>query len=163
MTIVVPVIIVIATVIATEALAAWVHEHVMHGWGWGWHRSHHEVTDGALEVNDLYSVVFGVFSVILFLIGSAYISFLWWVAIGLCVYGVLYYFVHDGLVHQRWPFRYVPKQGYLRRLYEAHLLHHAVHSRDGAVSFGFLFAKTPEELKAELRANSQTRAMASRS
>jgi len=30
---------------------------VMHGWGWGWHRSHHEPRRGMFEKNDLFAVV----------------------------------------------------------------------------------------------------------
>jgi beta-carotene 3-hydroxylase len=38
---------------------------------------------------------------------------------------VLYTFVHDGLVHRRFPFAGSPI-GYLKRLVQAHRLHHAV-------------------------------------
>jgi len=65
---------------------------------------------------------------------------------------VLYGFVHDGLVHQRWPFNYTPKKGYLFRLVLAHRMHHQTTEKDGAVSFGFLYAEPPERLKAELKA-----------
>ncbi len=33
---------------------------------------------------------------------------------------------------RRWPFPLQPKRGYLKRLYQAHRLHHAVAGRDGA-------------------------------
>jgi beta-carotene 3-hydroxylase len=45
----------------------------------------------------------------------------------------------------------VPRRGYLRRLIQAHRLHHAVMSRGGAVSFGFLIAPDPVALHAELK------------
>ena len=66
------------------------------------------------------------------------------------VYGILYFLVHDGMVHQRWPFRYVPRRGYLKRLVQAHRMHHAVDGRDGCVSFGFLYAPPVGELKRRL-------------
>jgi beta-carotene 3-hydroxylase len=59
--------------------------------------------------------------------------------------------VHDGLVHQRWPFRYIPRKGYLKRLYMAHRMHHAVRGREGCVSFGFLYAPPLDKLQAMLR------------
>ena len=68
------------------------------------------------------------------------------------LYGFFYFVVHDGLVHQRWPFRVTPKHGYAKRLVQAHRLHHATHGRDGAVSFGFLYAPDVRKLKAKLRA-----------
>jgi len=43
----------LSTLIAMEVFAALVHRHVMHGWGWGWHRSHHEPRTGRFERNDL--------------------------------------------------------------------------------------------------------------
>jgi len=29
-----------------EGFAWWSHRYVMHGWGWDWHRSHHEPRNG---------------------------------------------------------------------------------------------------------------------
>ena len=145
--------IVIATVIVMEFVAWWVHKYIMHSkFGWGWHQSHHVHTDGPFERNDLYSVVFSVISAVAFILGSLYWWPLWYVGLGFAVYGLLYYFVHDGLVHQRWPFNYTPKRGYLFRLVLAHRMHHHTTGRDGAVSFGFLYAENPDKLKAQLKA-----------
>ena len=36
-------------------------------------------------------------------------------------YGFLYFFVHDGLVHNRWPWRMMPRGAYLRRLVQAQM------------------------------------------
>lgn len=148
------VITVVFTVIGMEFAAAWIHKHIMHGPGWGWHKSHHVPGEGHVERNDLYSICFGVIAMGLFWAGSV-LPILWWVGVGLCVYGVIYYCVHDGLVHNRWPFRYTPRKGYLRRIYDAHHLHHAVQDKDGAVSFGFLFVAPRDELRARLN-TSQT-------
>ena len=148
----------LALVVATVAFMEWVayavHRYVMHGAsGWGWHASHHEEHDDVLEKNDLYAVVFAVVAIALFWIGAELWLPLWWIGMGVSVYGLLYFIVHDGLVHQRWPFRHVPRKGYLQRLYQAHKLHHAVEGRDGCVSFGFLYAPPVRELKAQLREN----------
>ena len=50
--------IVLVTVAGMELFAWAAHRWVMHGWGWGWHRSHHEPRGGWFEKNDLYAVVF---------------------------------------------------------------------------------------------------------
>lgn len=144
--------IVLVTVIAMEAFAYSVHRWIMHGpLGWGWHKSHHDHDhSGVFEKNDLYAAVFSVFAIGLFALGSLWWPALWWIAVGMSVYGVIYFFVHDGLVHQRWPFRAVPRRGYLRRLYQAHRLHHAVEGRDDCVSFGFVYAPPVDDLKAQL-------------
>lgn len=151
--------VVAATVVAMEGLAWLTHRYVMHGpLGWGWHRSHHEDTDGPFERNDLYAVVFTVLAGALIAVGIAGVWPLRQVGLGLMVYGILYFAVHDGMVHQRWPFRYVPRRGYLKRLVQAHRLHHAVDGRDGCVSFGFLYAPPARVLKERLKENGTLRA-----
>ena len=156
--------IVLATVLAMEAVAWAVHKYIMHGdLGWGWHESHHTHTEGPWERNDLYAVVFSILSAGLFIAGSLAFPVLWWIGVGMLVYGLLYAFVHDGLVHQRWPFEWMPKSGYLRRLVLAHRMHHHVTTKDDSVAFGFLYAENPDRLKATLKARRQTaREMAAR-
>lgn len=142
--------IVLLTVAAMEGVAWAAHKYVMHGWGWGWHKSHHEPREGVFERNDLYAVVFAGIAILLIYFyrnGGP----LLWVGVGMTVYGFLYFFVHDGITHQRWPFRYVPRNGYLKRLVQAHRLHHAVEGKEGCVSFGFIYAPPPAALKAKLK------------
>ena len=133
-----------------EMFAWWAHKYVMHGWGWDWHRDHHEPHNNTLEKNDRFGVVFGSFAIGLFIFGYYYSPFLWWVAMGITAYGAIYAFIHDGLVHQRFM-RWVPKRGYAKRLVQAHKLHHATVGKGGGVSFGFVFARDPLKLKAELK------------
>jgi beta-carotene 3-hydroxylase len=140
----VPILIVVATVAFMELFAWWAHKYIMHGWGWGWHKSHHVPHREKLEKNDLYVAVFAGLSILMF-----------WIALGTTIYGMLYFLAHDWLVHQRWPFRYVPKRGYLKRLYQAHRLHHAVNGKDGCVSFGFIWARPVDSLRSELTRNRQ--------
>ena len=132
-----------------ECFAWATHKYVMHGWGWGWHRSHHEPHGGAFEKNDLYAVTFAIFVVGLFTAGI-WSEPLWWMALGITIYGGIYAFVHDMMVHQRLGMRWVPRRGYARRLLQAHRLHHVIRGKDGAVSFGFLFAPEPARLKRQL-------------
>lgn len=148
-----PVIITIATVAFMEFFAWWAHKYIMHGWGWAWHKSHHEPHDNSLEKNDLFVVVFAGVSVVMFWIGANFWSPMFWIAAGTAIYGILYFMAHDGLVHKRWPFRFVPRSGYLKRLYQAHRLHHAVKGKDGCVSFGFIWAPPVQDLKEKLQQN----------
>ena len=151
-----PILIVLSTVLAMEWVAWASHKYVMHGFGWGWHRDHHEPHDNLLEKNDLYALVGAAISIGFFAVGSPLVmgADAWWpgtwIGLGVLFYGVIYTLVHDGLVHQRY-FRWVPKRGYARRLVQAHKLHHATVSREGGVSFGFVFVRDPAALKADLR------------
>ena len=148
--------IVVVTVIAMEFYAWALHKYVMHGFGWGWHRDHHEPHDNMLERNDLYALVGAAISISLFALGSERVmgADAWepatWFGLGVLIYGVIYTLVHDGLVHQRY-FRWVPKSGYAKRLVQAHKLHHATIGKEGGVSFGFVLARSPAKLKADLK------------
>jgi beta-carotene 3-hydroxylase len=147
--------IVLATAAAMEVVAWAVHRYVMHGWGWAWHRSHHEPHDSLLEANDLYAVLFAGLALALIVFAQAEFGPLYWIGVGMTLYGFLYFVVHDGLVHQRWPFRMRPRNPYLKRLVQAHRLHHAVKGKDGCVSFGFLYAPPVRALKETLRARGE--------
>jgi len=139
--------------IGMEAVAWATHRYVMHGPLWALHRSHHEPRAGRFELNDLFAFWFAGLAVALFWAGAAFgFGWLWWAGAGATAYGAVYAFVHDGIVHQRFGFRWVPQRGYARRLLQAHRLHHAVPGRDGAVSFGFLWAPDVRRLKARLAA-----------
>ncbi|MEP2735869.1 MAG: sterol desaturase family protein [Erythrobacter sp.] len=148
--------IVLASIAAMEWVAWAGHKYVMHGWGWGWHRDHHEPHDNALEKNDLYAFVGAAMSISMFILGSEWVlgANAWWpatfIGIGILCYGIIYTLVHDGLVHQRY-FKWVPKSGYAKRLVQAHKLHHATIGKEGGVSFAFLIAEDPAKLKAELK------------
>ncbi len=150
------IVIILATIAAMEGVAWASHKYIMHGFGWGWHRDHHERHDNILEKNDLYAVVGAALSISMFMLGSPLImgTNAWApatpIGIGVLGYGILYTLAHDGLVHQRY-FRWVPKSGYAKRMVQAHKLHHATQSKEGGVSFGFLIARSPEALKADLR------------
>jgi beta-carotene 3-hydroxylase len=151
MTIIDRILIVLATVAVMECVAWAAHKYIMHGWGWNWHRDHHEPHDGFFEKNDLFGLVGAATAISLFTIGYYYSLALWWVAMGITAYGLIYTLIHDGLVHQRFM-RWVPRQGYAKRLVQAHKLHHATIGKAGGVSFGFVFARDPAKLKAELKA-----------
>ena len=148
----IPLAFVLATVATMELVATAVHRYVMHGPGWAWHKSHHEAGDALFERNDLYAVLFALLSVALFAGGSLWEP-LWWIGAGTVAYGLLYALVHDGLVHRRFPLGRSPRRGYLKRLVQAHRLHHAVREREGAVSFGFLYARPVPHLLERLRAD----------
>ena len=152
----VPLLIVLASIAAMEGVAWASHKYIMHGFGWAWHRDHHEPHDRALEKNDLFALVGAAASIAMFALGSRWVmgDAAWWpaswIGLGILGYGIIYSAVHDGLVHQRYG-RWVPRGTYARRLVQAHRLHHATVGRHGGVSFGFLIAGDPARLKAQLR------------
>lgn len=146
----------VASFAAMEGVAWTTHRFVMHGPGWGWHRSHHEPRKagplGWWEHNDLYAVVFGgaAFALIWFASRDGYAP-PYFVGLGMSLYGLVYFLAHDVLVHRRIPLKWTPRGGYLKRLVQAHRMHHATEGREGAVSFGFLYAPPVRALKARMR------------
>jgi beta-carotene 3-hydroxylase len=140
-----------ATVLAMEGVAYAVHRWIMHGPGWFLHKSHHR-PGGKLEANDLYGLIFALPSVALIYGGLnlGWPDWTAWVGAGVAAYGLIYFGFHDVIVHKRLPHRLVPRSRYLKRIVQAHRLHHAVETRDGAVSFGFIWAPPVDRLKADL-------------
>ena len=143
----------VLTVAAMEGVAYVAHRWVMHGVGWFLHESHHRPRTGAWELNDLYAVIFATPSIVL--IAGGVQGNWWpgctWIGAGIAAYGAIYFGFHDIIVHRRLPTRYLPKSTYMKRIVQAHRLHHVVETREGTVSFGFLVAPRPESLKAQLK------------
>lgn len=149
---VVAILLFLGTVAVMEGVAYAAHRWVMHGPGWFLHRSHHRPRTGKWELNDLYAVIFAVPSIVLILGG---VQLGWWpgctwIGVGIAAYGAIYFGFHDIIVHQRIPTRYLPRSTYMKRIVQAHRLHHVVETKAGTVSFGFLVAPRPDALKAEL-------------
>jgi beta-carotene 3-hydroxylase len=142
----------LATLVAMEGVAYVAHRWVMHGPGWFLHESHHRQRLGVWEANDLYALIFAIPSILLFWwgIGLGHGLLHAWVGGGIAAYGAVYFGFHDVVVHKRLGHGYIPKSDYMKRIVQAHRLHHVVETRSGAVSFGFLWAPKPEALKAEL-------------
>jgi beta-carotene 3-hydroxylase len=111
---------------AMELVAYLMHKYLMHGPLWFLHESHHVPHKGSFELNDLFGIFFALPSIAL-----------------------IYFGFHDVVVHRRVPIKVNPKKGYLRRIIQAHHMHHATRVRDGAVSFGFLYAPPLDELRSE--------------
>lgn len=146
-----------ATVVLMEGIAYASHRWVMHGPGWCLHASHHRHRVGVFEANDLYALIFAVPSVLL-LQGGVNLdwgSWAIWVGAGIAAYGLIYFGFHDVIVHRRIANHYLPRTSYMKRIIQAHRLHHATESKHGSVSYGFLWAPKPELLKRQLIANQQ--------
>ena len=132
----------LAGAIGMEGIAQLIHKYVMHGPLWIVHRTHHLPRRGRLEWNDLFQLVFAAPSLVLMYLGTMRGEpLLFPVGLGMAVYGVANWAFHDVLVHRRIRHAWAPRRGYLRRIVHAHHVHHRTHTREGAQSFGFFWAK----------------------
>lgn len=143
----------ILTIAAMEGVAYGAHRWVMHSrLGWWLHESHHRERPGMFELNDFYAVIFALPSIVLLYGGvqGGWGDWAAWVGAGIAAYGAIYFGFHDVIVHRRIGHRIVPRSNYFKRIVQAHRIHHAVETREGTVSFGFIYAPPVERLKAAL-------------
>lgn len=110
---------------AMEGVSYAAHRWIMHGVGYGWHRSHHLPPAGRFERNDLFPVCFSAVGFGVFLAAWATgAPSLYWLGAGITAYGAAYLLVHEVVIHRRLAWR-LPEGRYLRWLQEAHADHHA--------------------------------------
>ena len=140
------------TVAFMEGFAYVMHRWVMHGPGWVLHESHHRPRTGRFELNDLYGAIFAIPSIVLIYGGtvSGWGDWATAVGVGIATYGAIYFGFHDVIVHKRVGHTYVPRSTYMKRIVQAHRMHHALESRRHGISFGFLVAPKVETLKKQL-------------
>ena len=131
--------------LAMEVVASVEHRVAMHGFGWAWHRSHHQVPGRRhLEANDRFPLVFAALAFTGFLAGTQVDGWSWLVpvAAGVTAYGASYAVLHEGYIHGRLGVRF-PRVAVLDRLADAHWLHH----RFNGAPFGMLLPVVPGHIR----------------
>lgn len=133
--------IVVLVFAAMEGVAWFLHKYIMHGAGWFLHEDHHRFTGKRFQRNDVFSLFFGTLSFIFILTGAlSGFDPRFAVGIGIALYGIGYFLVHDVFFHQRIRTNYRPKSRYLKRVLSAHAIHHQKSTSHTGVNFGFLYA-----------------------
>lgn len=127
-----------------EVFSIFFHKYVLHGPLWSVHKTHHKPDRSPWELNDLVSVFFGLVSVACIVWGAqlAYYS-LSSFGLGIAWYGLLYFLLHDLIVHRRFNSKWSrPRNRYLAALRRAHMQHHKYVERTPGESYGlFVFPK----------------------
>ena len=140
--IVADILIVAATFVAMEGVAWVAHRFIMHGFLWSLHEDHHRKDPTSfLEKNDYFFVIFAVPAMLCFALGTYVPQLVWllYVASGITVYGIAYFFVHDVFIHQRLRFLRHSDNFYLRAIRKAHKMHHKHLGKEEGECFGMLF------------------------
>ncbi len=131
--------IVFLSVLLMEIVAIFTHKYIMHGIGWVFHKSHHQKRESLFELNDIYFIFFSLPSIFSIIWGLLYHNYLVLsIGIGIMFYGMIYIFLHDLVVHNRFGFNKKLTSSYFMKIKKAHLKHHTTKSRDGATNFGFI-------------------------
>ena len=116
------------------------HKFVMHGFLWSLHKDHHQPKyQNTFEKNDAFFVIGAIPSITLFYLGLIpVLNYKFFIAIGIFLYGVTYFLVHDVLIHQRFKWFKHTKNKYLLGLRKAHKVHHKHLGKEGGECFGML-------------------------
>ncbi len=135
-------IIVVITFFVMEGVAWWMHKYIMHGLFWNLHEDHHvkNVHNTFFELNDAFFIFFSVIAIVNFLLWS---TFGWMIpgaiALGVSIYGAVYFFIHDLFIHQRIRVLTHTKIPYLLAIRRAHKMHHKHITKEEGECFGMLW------------------------
>ncbi|EYU25142.1 hypothetical protein ABFS82_06G029000 [Erythranthe guttata] len=139
----------VGAAVGMEMWARWAHEALWHASLWHMHESHHKPREGAFELNDVFAITNAVPAIALLYYGfytkGLIPGLCFGAGLGITVFGMAYMFVHDGLVHRRFPVGPIANVPYFRRVAAAHQLHHS--EKFNGVPYGlFLGPKELEEV-----------------
>lgn len=133
--------IVVTTFFIMEGITWMVHKYIMHGFLWTLHRDHHDHSnEGDLERNDYFFAIFAIPTIALMYYGTINnFNAYFYIAIGITLYGMAYFFVHDIFIHQRFKFLRDTQNPYLLAIRRAHKQHHKHTGKEMGECFGFLW------------------------
>ncbi|XP_068634433.1 beta-carotene hydroxylase 2, chloroplastic-like [Aristolochia californica] len=139
----------VGAAVGMEFWARWAHKALWHASLWHMHESHHRPRAGPFELNDVFAIVNAVPAIGLLSYGffnkGLVPGLCFGAGLGITVFGMAYMFVHDGLVHRRFPVGPITNVPYFRRVAAAHQIHHS--DKFDGVPYGlFLGPKELEEV-----------------
>lgn len=117
--------------VGMEMWARYAHKALWHDFepGWSLHKSHHEPRVGPFEDNDFFALVNAIPAMGLcaygFVTPHVVGGLCFGAGLGITLFGISYMFIHDGLVHKRFPVGPIADVPYLKRVAIAHKLHHS--------------------------------------
>ncbi|KAL2920764.1 Beta-carotene 3-hydroxylase chloroplastic [Bienertia sinuspersici] len=137
----------VGAAVGMEFWARWAHRALWHASLWHMHESHHKPREGPFELNDVFAIINAVPAIALLSYGFFNKGFIpglcFGAGLGITVFGIAYMFVHDGLVHKRFPVGPIADVPYFRRVAAAHQLHHS--EKFNGVPYGLFMG--PKELE----------------
>jgi beta-carotene 3-hydroxylase len=139
-------VIILASFILMEFVSYLAHRYIYHKLLWVFHRSHHSPRTGPFELNDVFPLFFAAVSMFLMFTGLSDPdgTDLFALSIGITLYGLTYFFIHDLYVHRRVK-RLSLRIPLLLQIKRAHAIHH----RYGGEPYGLLFFADPRRVAQE--------------
>ena len=131
--------IIVSTFLFMEFIAWAVHKYIMHGFLWSLHEDHHVVNhDKFFQKNDFFFLIFAIPSIILIFVGYENLTSGFFIGLGIALYGLAYFLIHEIIIHRRLPPPSKTKSKYIKAIRKAHKIHHKTLGKYGASSFGML-------------------------
>ena len=129
----------IVTFFIMEAVAWLTHKYVMHGFLWNLHEDHHNGKHGIFERNDTFFLIFAIPGATLSIAGAIQdYNYLFFIGLGITLYGLAYFFVHDIFIHQRIKIFRHTESPYFLAIRRAHKMHHKHIGKEDGECFGML-------------------------
>ncbi len=130
----------LGTFIFMEFVAWSTHKFVMHGFLWNLHEDHHKPSSNSFfEKNDTFFLIFAIPGISLIALGSLFnVPYVLPIGIGIAIYGLCYFLVHDVFIHQRFKWLRNSDNFYFRALRRAHKIHHKHLDKEDGECFGML-------------------------
>jgi len=134
----------IVTFLLMEGVTWLTHKYVMHGFLWYLHEDHHQPRYlNWFERNDIFFIIFAIPSIALFYFGvQGGLNYLFFIGLGIMLYGMAYFIVHDVLIHRRFNWFNKTNNNYLKGLRKAHKVHHKHLGKEEGECFGMLNVPT---------------------
>ena len=133
--------IVLGSFLAMECVAWFTHKFIMHGLLWRLHKDHHDKhSKGFFEDNDFFFLIFAIPGIAGLFFGMQQdFNFLFFIGMGITIYGAVYFFVHDIFIHQRFKVLRNSNNKYLKAIRRAHKMHHKHINKEDGECFGMLW------------------------
>ena len=135
------IVILIFSFLLMEINAWFTHKYIMHGFLWTLHKDHHKKDHKSwFERNDAFFLFYAVLSISsFFLWETGTLSLGLPIGIGIFLYGLTYFLVHDIFIHQRFKlFRNIDNK-YAKGIRRAHKVHHKNINKNNGECFGMLW------------------------
>jgi len=124
-----------------EAVAWFTHKYIMHGLLWSLHKDHHKKeSTGFFEHNDFFFLIFALPGIAGLYLGMRHhFNLLFWIGLGITLYGFAYFLVHDIFIHQRFKLFKKANNAYFSAIRRAHKIHHKHLGKEYGECFGMLW------------------------
>ena len=104
------------------------------------HKSHHQKAKSFFEWNDLFAVLFAGVSLYLMYADRDGFGYRFFVGLGITLYGLIYFVVHDWFVHRRFK-TFKINNSYLHDFRKAHKNNQKKMGKEKGKAFGLLFVR----------------------